>query len=318
MLEILARRRLLSLRVHLAPGRDGFRPSSTAASAVEGLPKDDWDLAAWHEVEVAQRGGGLFDLQRLAAAFDAAAFLRDGYAVFPGVMQTECRERWSDSLRKLQEQNDAMIVSDWVHDVPWGSVGLPRPDTVPPLEARRQACSNSQALPAAVKQSWKGSGKRTAAAFSKRSVVAGGGPAGGPPFPMKEGGAEREDEDMLQPMRREGLIPEYWPAGWDGFHASVLFHPDMLRLQGLLFGAQEFEFNQGQLLVRPPGWGGQHYHAHLDGCTADEGPGAGLTTPALYSKARHVIFTFVYPDGFEGDGQDGALKVVPGSHLWYV
>ena len=104
----------------------------------------------------------------------------------------------------------------------------------------------------------------------------------------------------------------------DGFHASAVFHPDMLRLQGLLFGAQEFEFNQCQLLVRPPGWGGQHYHAHLDGSEADEGPHVGATTPGPYSQARHVIFTFVYPDGFEGNGQDGALKIVPGSHLWCV
>ena len=104
----------------------------------------------------------------------------------------------------------------------------------------------------------------------------------------------------------------------DGFHASAVFHPDMLRLQGLLFGAQEFEFNQCQLLVRPPGWGGQHYHAHLDGSEADEGPHVGPTTPGPYSQARHVIFTFVYPDGFEGNGQDGALKIVPGSHLWCV
>ena len=200
-------RRLRSLHAHLAP-HSAIRPTPatpTSSATTEVLPRD-WDLAAWSQVEAEQREGELFDLDRLAE-YDHAAFLRDGYAVFPGLMKPKCQERWSAAVRRLQAQNDAMIVSDWVEELPWGSVGLPTPAAVPPLEARRQACRNSQALPAAVNQTWTGSGKRTVAAFSKRPVVAGGGPAGGPSFPAAA------DEDMLQPMRREGLIPEYWPAG---------------------------------------------------------------------------------------------------------
>ena len=78
------RRRLRSLHAHLAPHSAIRRPTPatpTSSSATEVLPRD-WDLAAWSQVEAEQREGELFDLDRLAE-YDHAAFLRDGYAVFP-------------------------------------------------------------------------------------------------------------------------------------------------------------------------------------------------------------------------------------------
>lgn len=56
--------------------------------------------------------GRLHDLLRpeVLAAFDRAFFEREGYWVWEGILTNAGQQRWTASLQKLQQMNDALVV----------------------------------------------------------------------------------------------------------------------------------------------------------------------------------------------------------------
>jgi hypothetical protein len=60
------------------------------------------------------------------AAFDRAAFDRDGYWVWDGIMLESCRQRLTEALKRVQTLGDEMVMQDW-DSVDYGALGLTPP-----------------------------------------------------------------------------------------------------------------------------------------------------------------------------------------------
>ena len=120
------------------------------------------------------------------------------------------------------------------------------------------------------------------------------------------------DEAGVQTLREHSLFTEYFPAGHIPYLMNVLTHPHMLHLQRLCLGAKKIYFDHNQLLTRPPGYAGCHWHSHRIGGGFDD---CGSTLPDAYDRQPNANLTICYPRGFEA-GDDGGLKVVAGSHLF--
>lgn len=284
---------LVAKHLHVSSVGDKTSEALQAAPEATGcrVPPTEWTRVDWNAAHERQRQSPLLDIAAIEQMFDRRTFLRDGFAVFPGVMADQAR--WAATIREVQSMNDAFCVSDWASDVDWArlremdeAAGLPDAGVpfIPSRELRAQAVGKSQTLPSCM-----GSERRWQ--------------------------RERTDHDPggLQRLRRHGLVPEYFPCGFHSFLMEALYHPHMIALQRLLFGkGVPFKFDHSQVITREPGYIGGNWHSHFNGDPSDDaGPCAN---PAEYGQQRNVVFLFAYPDGF-GKTNEGGLKVVPGSHL---
>ncbi len=275
---------------------DPVAPRGAVQLREAGMPKQgpptEWTDADWRAAGERQRHSPLLDIAAIQRMFDRDAFLRDGYAVFPAVMADTAS--WAATVREVQSLNDAFCVSDWA-SIDWPGLrdwdaagGLPDlgVPSIPPRELRAQAVGKSQTLPRCLGSSRSPGWQR-----------------------------DRTDNDPggLQRLRRHGFIPEYFPCGFHHYLMEALYHPQMLKLQSLLFGkGVPFKFDHSQVITREPGYIGGVWHSHFNGDPSDDaGP---CDDPDAYDRQRNVIFLFAYPDGF-GETNEGGLKVVAGSHL---
>lgn len=96
----------------------------------------------------------------------------------------------------------------------------------------------------------------------------------------------------------KGYKPAAFAAEYNAYLASLIGHPQMLELARRVLG-DEIRFDHCVALNRPPGNQGLGWHSHEYG---DDDPKLGF------------VRIFFYVNGFEFD--DGALKAVPGSHLF--
>lgn len=95
----------------------------------------------------------------------------------------------------------------------------------------------------------------------------------------------------------EKLRPQGFAAEYHEYLASLIAHPQMLELAHAVLG-ENIRYDHCVDLTRAAGFGGQGWHSHA---YAEEQPELGF------------VRVFFYVNGFcKGDG---ALKVVPGSHL---
>ena len=116
----------------------------------------------------------------------------------------------------------------------------------------------------------------------------------------------------MKTLRIHSLFAEYFPAGHIPFLMNVLSHPQFLELQRMCLGSDDIYFDHHQLLSRPPGYSGSHWHSHRIGAGRDDCGGATLPE---YRTQPNINLTLCYPRGFEAQG-DGGLKLVAGSHLF--
>ena len=96
----------------------------------------------------------------------------------------------------------------------------------------------------------------------------------------------------------EGYKPGAYAAEYNGYLESLIGHPQLLELARDVLG-DEIRFDHCVALNRPPGNRGLGWHSHEYG---DDEPTLGF------------LRIFFYVNGFEHE--DGALKAVPGSHLF--
>ena len=263
-----------------------MRGSSALGAARPPTLPSDWAAADWRLSGERQRHTQLFDMAAVEESFDYGKFLRDGFVALPGVMAQP--ELWAAAIREGQALNDTFVRSDWA-TIDWAVLSTVDPEGValapgvPPLELRAQAVGRSQALPTCI-----------------RAVA---GPSANGSSWRRDRAGGKDDPGGLQQMRRHGLIPEYFPPGHHGFFMDALYHPQMLRLQCLLFGGVPFQFDHGQIITREPGYPGGRWHSHFNGGPSDN---SGMCVdPVAYGAQRNVIFLFAYPDGFDTELDGG-------------
>ena len=81
-------------------------------------------------------------------AFDRATFERDGYWVWEGILTDAARKRWTASLQKLQQMNDAILM-----DTEWNAIDFQARGFPPPLpeqitpEFLAACCGGSEQMP---------------------------------------------------------------------------------------------------------------------------------------------------------------------------
>lgn len=116
----MATTRLGRLTAHLDPttSPSGLAPppSPVAASGGAALP------APPNPGVRASAGGGAGAVfrQEVVDTFDESKWLADGYYAWPGIMTDSCRQRFSESLRYLQDTQDYII-----HNTKWGAGCFP-------------------------------------------------------------------------------------------------------------------------------------------------------------------------------------------------
>jgi Phytanoyl-CoA dioxygenase (PhyH) len=96
----------------------------------------------------------------------------------------------------------------------------------------------------------------------------------------------------------EGVRPQHYSAEYDEDLARLIAHPQLLGLARQVLGP-EIRFDHCVALNRPPGDQGTGWHSHA---YAEDRPELGF------------LRIFFYVNGFSP--RDGALAVVPGSHLF--
>ena len=158
------RRRLARLASHLAPGETSQRPHPAPSSAARVEPGAQtpphpaalfadadapisWAAADWAAMAERQAAEPLLHLEPALRSLDMGQFLRDGVAVFPGIMRPRAQERWVKSLQVAQAHNDDFVRSDW-GALDWSQLGCEPPEqrgiTPEQVEA---AVMNSQNIP---------------------------------------------------------------------------------------------------------------------------------------------------------------------------
>ncbi len=228
------------------------------------------------------------------AAFDRAAFEREGYWVWEGVLTEAGRERFTASLERLQQLNDDIIMA-----TDWGAIDYAARGLKPPapeelgIEARQRTLGGCEAV---------------------RCL-----PGDGRAY-MHEHGLFGPEPTLVTPgVDSEGMMPEYWAAAYDGFILDVITaHPQMMELLGKLFG-DRFVLDHLVLMNRSPGSRGRRWHGHpyRDGSYEVQdrvGDGSALTKEYLREQC---IRTLCYPEGAD-DEHGGELAVIPGSHLYRI
>lgn len=103
---------------------------------------------------------------------------------------------------------------------------------------------------------------------------------------------------ILEMPDSEAFHPNRYAAELDNYLASLIAHPQMLELARKVLG-ENIRYDHCVDLSRKGGFGGQGWHSHG---YAEEQPELGF------------VRIFFYVNGFRKG--DGALKVVPGSHVF--
>ena len=157
-----------------------LRPTSELARATRPsfLTNDhspvQWSDSDWDQLE--ENRDPLFDMAAVAAQFNHANFLRDGYAVLEEVMTPKTVEKWTAALKYGQELNDRLLRSDWTQ-IDWQTLGRTPPTKSLTVEEINNAIGGSQKAP----QSDDAAGVKT---LRQHSVFAEYFPAGHIPYLM--------------------------------------------------------------------------------------------------------------------------------------
>ena len=324
------RRRLAHLASQLAPGETSQHPRPAPSSAetpphpaalfADADAPISWAAADWSAMAERQAAEPLLRLEPALCSFDMGRFLRDGVAVFPGIMCPRAQARWVESLQVAQQHNDDFVRSDW-GTIDWSQLGCEPPEqrgiTPEQVEA---AVMNSQNIPSTTIPS----------DFDRPHQT----------LPTQGAVYQQHHTDIagVRTLRRHSVIPEYFPCGHTAFlmeacvsSPALLFtqpliltaaalsrrltHPDMLALHTALLGlpsADALRFDHSQLFTRPAGHKGNSWHSHVIGGEWDSGE--PVSTAQEYERQNNSIFSICYPEGFEQG--DGSLKFVRGSHLF--
>jgi len=123
---------------------------------------------------------------------------------------------------------------------------------------------------------------------------------------------QETDVAGVRTLRHHSVFAEYFPAGHLPYMMNVLTHPHMLQLQRMCLGCEAVYFDHNQLLSRPGGYEGGHWHSHEMGSRYDN---RGVATVDEYDAQANAILTLCYLNGFEAE-DDGGLKIIRGSHLF--
>ena len=83
-----------------------------------------WSSRHWEQLEAERKD--IFDMSAVAAQFDRASFLNDGYAVLKAVMTPTAVEEWTAALKYGQQLNDRLLTSDW-NEIDWYGLGRTPP-----------------------------------------------------------------------------------------------------------------------------------------------------------------------------------------------
>ncbi len=103
-----------------------------------------WKAEDWDRLEATRED--LFDWAALEAQFDYDSFLRDGYAVFRGVMTPDAAAAWTAAVQFGQRINDALLRADW-REIDWLGLGRTPPEKSLSTEDIDRALGGSQKAP---------------------------------------------------------------------------------------------------------------------------------------------------------------------------
>jgi hypothetical protein len=238
----------------------------------------------------------LHDLLRpqVLAAFDRAAFEREGYWVWEGILTDAGRKQWTASLQRLQQMNDDIVMdTDWAA-IDYAAHGMepPPPEKLTP-EFKATCCGGSE----------------------QQYFL----PANGRPYMHDHGLFGPGPALVTRDFESQGFLPEYFPAAYDDFILDISSaHPQMMELLGKLLG-DRFVLDHLILLNRAPATRGRRWHGHQyrDGQYEVEGfigDGHALTTKFLQQQC---IRTLCYPQGANIE-EGGELALIPGAHLYRI
>ena len=240
--------------------------------------------------------GRLDDLLRpeVLKAFDREAFEQDGYWVWEGILSDAGRERFTESLKRLQRMNDRIVMdTDWA-GIDFEGRGLTPPDPEHLGAEFLSACCGGSERAGYMGHDWR--------KYMNAFGILGPGPG-----------------LVTKGFESQGFMPEYFPQAYDEFLLdATTAHPQMRELLGKLFRSR-YIVDHIIMLNRASGDRGRFWHAHQyrDGSHEVEdyiGTGAFLTTAFL---EQVCIRTLCYPEGAsEKDG--GELAVIPGAHLYRI
>ena len=228
-------------------------------------------------------------------AFDRTTFEQEGYWVWEGILTDEGQKQFTASLHQLQHMNDCILMdTDWTAiDFEARGLAPPPPEQITP-EFLASCCGGSEQMPSFLRSEVR--------AYMHEHGLLGPGPA-----------------LVTHGYESQGVMPEYFPAGYDGFIMDVTTaHPQMMELFKKLFG-NRFVLDHCLMLNRAAGSRGRRWHAHQyrEGQYEVEDPiGTGKAVTPEFLQ-RQCIRTLCYPAGAEsGDGAE--LGVIPGSHLYRI
>ena len=145
-------------------------------------------------------------------AFDRTFFEREGYWVWEGILTDAGHKRWTESLQKLQQMNDEIVMdTDWAA-IDFADRGLqaPLPEQITP-EFLATCCGGSEQMrfmPRGLMQ------------YMRDPGLFGPGPA-----------------LVTRGYASQGIMPEHFSIGYDDFIRDVATaHPQMMELFTKLFG----------------------------------------------------------------------------------
>ena len=216
--------------------------------------------------------------------------------MWEGILTNAARKRWTESLQKLQQMNDAILM-----DTEWSAIDFQGRGFPPPLPEQitpaflAACCGGSEQMPGFLRTAELRRYMHTYGLFGPGAAL------------------------VTRGFESQGVMPEYFPAGYDDFIMDVTTaHPQMMALFRKLFG-DRFILDHCFMLNRAIGSKGRRWHAHQyrDGQYEVEDPigtGNALTTEFL---KRQCIRTLCYPEGATiEDG--GELAIIPGAHLYRI
>ena len=224
------------------------------------------------------------------AAFDRAAFERDGYWVWDNVLTEAGRRQFTASLQNLQDMNDRIIMeTDWAA-IDYESLGLPRPapETITPLALA----------------GYSGGSEQMGCVSGKL---------------RDDMNKYRIPEIAAGEIKTNGILPEYFPPAYDDFILDVTTeHPQMMELFSKVLG-DRFILDHCVMLNRPAGSLGRTWHAHIyrqgqHEVESDIGTGRYVTTELLQQQC---VRNLCYPEGATVE-DGGELAVIPGAHLYRI
>lgn len=224
-------------------------------------------------------------------AFDRQQFEREGYWVWQGILTAEGRQRWTESLQRLQQMNDTIVQrTDWAA-IDYEPRGLIAPEaaTITP-EALASYCGGSEQM------RFQTPGLRD--------------------FMYEQGLFDPAIDSGDHPWH--GMMPEYFPLAYDDFMLDIgTTHPQMRQLFTMLLG-ERYLLDHVLMLNRMPGSKGRRWHGHpyRQGQHETEDPRTGGAQPQREYLSRQCVRTLCYPEGMGPDDGGGELSVVPGAHLY--